>query len=44
MIHVREVDKQSGKALQVYDDSPNMPGLQVSLDAGEGRLFLLPPK
>ena len=44
MIDVREVDKQSGRALQVYDDSPNMPGLQVSLDAGEGRLFLLPPR
>ncbi len=42
-MHVREVDQQSGEALRVYDDSPDMPGLQVSLDAGEGRLFLLPP-
>ena len=41
---VREIDKQTGKAVPVYDDSPDMPGLQISLDAGEGRLFLLPPK
>ena len=24
------------------DDSPDMEGVQVSLDSGEGRLFLLP--
>jgi hypothetical protein len=26
----------------VIDDSPDMDGLQVSLGAGDGRLFLLP--
>jgi hypothetical protein len=41
---VREIDKRTGKAVPAYDDSPEMPGLQISLDAGEGRLFLLPPK
>jgi hypothetical protein len=41
---VKEVDKASGKEVAVRDDSPEMPGLQVSLDAGEGRLFLMPPR
>jgi hypothetical protein len=40
---VREVDKWTGAETPVRDDSPEMEGLQVSLDAGEGRLFLLPP-
>jgi len=40
--HVREVDKYSGKEVSVLDDSPDMDGLQISLDSGEGRLFLLP--
>ncbi len=39
---VMEVDPHTGKAIPVADDSPAMPGLQISLDAGEGRLFLLP--
>ncbi len=38
---VREVCPQMGKEIAVRDDSPDMPGLQTSLDAGEGRLFLL---
>jgi hypothetical protein len=41
---VREVDQQTGRVVPIYDDSPNMEGLQVSLDAGAGRLFLLPKK
>ncbi|MCC7376897.1 MAG: hypothetical protein IT581_19720 [Verrucomicrobiales bacterium] len=40
---VLEVNRRNGKAESVVDDSPDMPGLQLSLDAGEGRLFLLPP-
>jgi hypothetical protein len=36
-----EINPMTGKELPVVDDSPDMPGLQVSLDAGEGRLFLL---
>lgn len=40
---VREVDPRTGREAPVVDDSPAMEGLQVSLDAGEGRLFLLPP-
>lgn len=39
---VMEVDPKTGEETPVVDDSPAMPGLQISLDAGEGRLFLLP--
>ena len=39
---ITEIDKWSGKEIRVIDDSPDMEGLQISLDAGEGRLFLLP--
>jgi hypothetical protein len=39
---VIEVDKWSGEEAPVIDDSPDIDGLQVSLDAGDGRLFLLP--
>jgi len=39
---VREVCKNTGREIPVVDDSPAMQGLQISLDAGEGRLFLLP--
>jgi len=41
---VIEVDVADGKEKPARDDSPDLPGLQISLDAGEGRLFLLPPK
>ncbi len=41
---VKEVDKATGGEIAVHDDSPEMPGTQLSLDAGEGRLFLLPPR
>ncbi len=40
---VREVDPKTGMEAPVLDDSPDMPGLQLSMDAGQGRLFLLPP-
>lgn len=36
------VSPATGKETPVVDDSPDMPGLQLSLDAGEGRLFILP--
>jgi hypothetical protein len=39
---VVEVSPKTGKETPLVDDSPDMPGLQLSLDAGEGRLFLLP--
>ena len=39
---VREVCKKTGKEIPVLDDSPDMDGLQLSFDAGEGRLFLMP--
>ncbi len=42
--NVREVDQRTGKEIPVIDDSPDMKGVQLSLDSGEGRLFLLPPK
>ena len=41
---VVEIDKWSGKEVSVHDDSPDMDGLQLALDAGEGRLFLMPAK
>lgn len=40
--HVLEVSKTTGEALPVVDDSPELKGLQVSLGAGDARLFLLP--
>lgn len=39
---VREVDQETGLEVEWLDDSPDTPGMQVSLDSGEGRLFLLP--
>jgi hypothetical protein len=36
------VCRKTGNEEPVIDESPDIPGLQVSLDAGEGRLFLLP--
>ena len=39
---VTEVDPKTGREIPVRDDSPDMPGLQLSFDAGEGRLFLMP--
>lgn len=41
---VKEIDAADGKEKPIRDDSPDMQGLQLSLDAGEGRLFLLPAK
>ncbi len=41
---VTEIDQYSGEEHPVIDDSPAMEGLQLSLGAGEGRLFLLPAK
>lgn len=39
---VVEIDPKTGEEVPVLDDSPNMDGLQVSLGAGDARLFLLP--
>lgn len=38
----REVSKETGEEIPLRDESPAMDGLQLSFDAGEGRLFLLP--
>lgn len=38
---VVEIDKATGDGVTVCDDSPDMPGLQLSFDAGDGRLFLV---
>lgn len=38
---VREVSQETGAEVACIDDSPAMEGLQVSLDSGEGRLFLV---
>lgn len=37
---VVEIDKRTGKEVPVYDESPKIPGLQLSFDCGEGRVFL----
>jgi hypothetical protein len=42
LAQVLEVSPKTGRAEPVLDDSPDMDGLQISLDAGEGRLFFLP--
>jgi len=39
---VVEVSQETGLEVPVRDDSPAMDGLQLSLDSGAGRLFLLP--
>jgi hypothetical protein len=39
---VREVDKATGAEAPLTDDSPELPGVQLSFGAGDGRLFLLP--
>jgi len=39
---IREIDQKTGREIAVIDDSPDMEGLQLSLDAGAARLFLLP--
>lgn len=39
---VREVDKATGAEVPLPDDSPELPGVQLSFGAGDGRLFLLP--
>jgi hypothetical protein len=40
---VLEVSKATGNATPVVDDSPELKGFQVSLGAGDARLFLFPP-
>ncbi|MBI5093862.1 MAG: hypothetical protein HZB26_15665 [Candidatus Hydrogenedentes bacterium] len=39
-----EVDPATGDVRFIKDDSPDTAGMQLSLDSGEGRLFLLPAK
>ena len=39
-----EVDQETGREIPLPDDSPDMEGIQISLDSGSGRLFLLEPK
>ncbi len=38
---VYEIDQETGQKHPVIDDSPAMEGLQISLDAGGGRLFIM---
>ena len=38
---ITELDPNTGKEIPVVDASPGMPGLQISLGAAEGRLFLI---
>ena len=39
--NIVEIDPGTGKEIPVVDDSPDMPGLQLSLGSAEGRLFLI---
>jgi hypothetical protein len=39
---VRELDKATGKEVGLVDDSPEIPGVQLSFAPGDARLFLLP--
>jgi hypothetical protein len=39
---VLEIDKTSGREIPAVDDSPELPGLQLSFGPGDARLFLLP--
>jgi hypothetical protein len=41
---VFEISPTTGQEIPATDDSPDLPGFQVSLDAGQGRLFLLPAR
>jgi hypothetical protein len=38
---VREVSKSTGALARVIDDSPELPGLQISFGAGDARLFII---
>ena len=40
---VREVSREDGREHPLLDDSPELPGVQLSFGAGDARLFLLPP-
>lgn len=39
---VLEIDKASGHEIPAVDDSPELPGLQLSFGPGDARLFLIP--
>ena len=41
LANIVEINPATGKQIAVVDDSPDMPGLQLSLGSGEGRLFLI---
>jgi hypothetical protein len=41
---VCEASKATGRIVPAVDDSPELKGFQVSLGAGDGRLFVLPPR
>lgn len=36
-----EVDALTGQEVEAIDDVPSLPGLQISLDVAEARVFLL---
>ena len=41
---VVELSRDDGREHPLLDDSPELPGIQLSLGAGDARLFLLPPE
>jgi hypothetical protein len=41
---VVEIGREDGREHLVLDDSPELPGTQLSFGAGDARLFLLPPE
>ena len=43
LAQIREVCPETGREILVEDDSPHMEGLQLSIENGGGRLFLIDP-
>ena len=41
---VVELSREDGREHPLLDDSPELPGTQLSFGAGDARLFLLPPE
>jgi hypothetical protein len=41
---VREISPSTGEEMPLYDESPFHLGIQIGLDTGGARLFVLPPK
>jgi hypothetical protein len=43
-LRLYEIDPDTGLEFPAVDDIPSIPGLQISLDVAEARVFLVGPK